>query len=273
MIVLAYAAAALAAAAIAANAGLYAWRARQLQSLRPCDRPEPLAWGHSAVAFLYECGAAAAAFALLPAGWLRRAMPPAEVDEVDGTVILIHDLGQNAGGFALLRRRLRRSGWQTAAMRHPALLSDATAIAAQLHDLVGEIAKTQPRQIVLVGHGFGGLVARLYARRYRAPLVRRILTLGTPHQGSVLPPVCRRARELLAPGGRLCAQLAAADRVPQQFDVVALYSTFDATVVPPSNAEYVGAFNIQLNDIGHHTLLFSRRVYQLIAENLAAPLR
>lgn len=269
MFVLPYAAAALAVAVVAANAAAYAWRARQLRSMSACDRPERLGWQHSGVAFLQECAASVAAVALLPAGWTSRAT----VDPGERTVILIHDFGLNAGAFALLSRRLRHDGWRTVAMQHPARLSDAAAIAARLHRLVGEIAASGPRPVVLVAHGFGGLVARLYARRYRAPLVRRILTLGTAHQGSVLPQTTGRMRRLLEPRGRLMAQLAAADRVPQQFDFVALHSTFDATVVPPGNAEYPGAFNIQLNDVGHHALLFSRRVYELIAENLAAPVR
>jgi hypothetical protein len=47
---------------------------------------------------------------------------------------------------------------------------------------------------------------------------------------------------------------------------------FDAVVLPPSAATYPHAFNIQINGVGHHALLFSSRLYQLLAENLQAPI-
>jgi len=254
--------------AIVVNAIAYNARAQALRSLRPCDRPEELSWPHTIVAFLRECIASVAAVALWPFAWTHtESIDP----DAERAVILIHDLGLNAGAFAMLRHRLQRDGWQTViAMRHSATLTDAASIAAQLHATISALATTSTRQVALVGHGFGGLVARFYARRYPASIVRRILTLGTPHQGSLL----RRGRagDLLQPGGELLTQLREADRLPQELDVIALHSTFDAKVLPPANAEYPRAFNIKLDDAGHDTLLFSRKVYDLIAENLAAPL-
>jgi hypothetical protein len=76
----------------------------------------------------------------------------------------------------------------------------------------------------------------------------------------------------LAPGSQFLNTLNAADRVPQQFDVIAIHSPFDAMILPPRNAEYANAFNIRLDGVGHNTLLFSSKVYRLIAENLSAPL-
>ena len=55
--------------------------------------------------------------------------------------------------------------------------------------------------------------------------------------------------------------------------MIAIQSHFDAMVLPPGNAEYPGAFNIRVNAVGHNALLFSPKVYELLVENLAAPLR
>jgi hypothetical protein len=41
--------------------------------------------------------------------------------------------------------------------------------------------------------------------------------------------------------------------------------------VPPSAAYWPGAFNIEVRGLGHMSLLFSRRVYELVRENLDAP--
>lgn len=271
MSVVAYAAAAVAVVGFLLTAARYAWRARVLHSLRPCDRPEPLGLAGAAWAFAAECTASMFAMLLLPAGWIRSGAPDANASP--GAVILIHDWGHNAGAFWLLRRRLRRRGWNpVVSTRHPALQTDIQAIADQLSILVDQVAASQPRQIVLLGHGFGGLVARFYVRQRRAPRVRRICTLGTPHKGSLLPSIFGPMHGILQPRGPLLSRLEAGDRTPQQFDVIALYSTFDSTVLPPANAEYTGAFNIRLDNVGHDGMLFSPKVFTLIEENLAAPL-
>jgi triacylglycerol esterase/lipase EstA (alpha/beta hydrolase family) len=135
------------------------------------------------------------------------------------------------------------------------------------------VARGAPRPLMLVCHSLGGLVARYYVRRYPAPHVRRIITLGTPHGGTVLAARRRNGAHKLAPRSAFLATLSAADRVPQQFDVIAIQSTFDAMILPPRHAEYPGAFNVVVNDVGHNALLFSVKVYRLIAENLNAPLR
>jgi hypothetical protein len=75
----------------------------------------------------------------------------------------------------------------------------------------------------------------------------------------------------VAPQGALLAQLQRA-YTPKQLDMIAIHSTFDATVLPPANAEYPRAFNIRVNNIGHYGLLYSSKVFTLIAENLDAPM-
>jgi pimeloyl-ACP methyl ester carboxylesterase len=261
---------------IAVNLAAYAWRAIILRSLPSCDRPSPLPWIHRAFAFLFEMLAAAVALLSLPFDWIRpsnadRSAPIAESQS--GVVILIHDFGVGAASFWRLAGRLRRAGWHTIAMRHGALRTDARALGADLRNLVESVAASSPKQIVLLGHGFGGMIARLYGRDYGPLRVHRIFTLGTPHRGSVLSPLHGPMRSVLEPGGRLVNYVAASDPVPQQFDVIALFSTFDALVLPPPNAEYPGAFNIQIDAVGHHALLFSRKVFDLVAENLVAPER
>ena len=40
--------------------------------------------------------------------------------------------------------------------------------------------------MTLVGHSMGGLVSRAYLRRYGSARVAGLVTLGTPHRGSML---------------------------------------------------------------------------------------
>ena len=47
------------------------------------------------------------------------------------------------------------------------------------------LAATGAARVAIVGHSMGGLVARAYLRRYGSHKVSLVMTLGTPHHGSV----------------------------------------------------------------------------------------
>ena len=255
------------------NGVLYSIRARVLRRVAPCDAAERLGLIDAAWAFAQECGALAAALLLLPAACCTS--PCGAGSGTRGTIILVHGWALNPGSLWLLRRRLLRDGWSPVCyLAYPSLRVDVELAARRLRDLLARLAAdpTHHGPVMLVGHCLGGLVVRCCARRYPVPQVRRLVTLGTPHQGTQLARIGGPWARL-APDSKLLRTLNAADHLPQQFDVVAIHSTFDAVILPPANARYAGAFNVQLNNVGHHALLFSSKVYQLLGENLAAPLR
>ena len=72
----------------------------------------------------------------------------------------------------------------------------------------------------------------------------------------------------LMPGSSLLRAIAQDPPDENGPERVAIYSEFDAWVVPVEAAYDQGAFNIQVRGIGHFSLLTSRRVYALLAENL-----
>lgn len=255
--------------------GLNLWAyAQRLSHLRrvACDAPEPLALLNAAWAFVGECAATAAVVLLIPMGWL---LPHSRSGSgTHGPIVLVHGWGLNRSCLLWLRRRLVRDGWSpVCCFDYQAWAADVDGAAQHLRRLIEQLGASVPRQsLTLIGHGLGGLVLRYYARRYPAPMVRRIVTLGTPHFGTALASRWwGTAARTLSPGSEFLRTLNAADRVPRQFDVIAISSTFDALVLPPDNARYPEAFNIQLDRVGHYALLFSPKVYRLIVENLATP--
>lgn len=256
------------------TAVLYVARARVLHQGADCDTGEPLGLVDATWAFIAECAATAAVVLSVPLGWLLPRCASSGGDR--GPVVLVHGWSLSRGCFWLMRRRLLRDGWSpVCCFDYRTLGLDVEGAAAQLRVVVEQLVATSgaQRPLTLIGHSLGGLVLRYYARRYPAPHVRRIVTLGTPHSGTALARSMGGTIHKLNPASQFFKALGAADRVPQQFDVIAIHSRFDAMILPPRNAEYPGAFNIQVAGIGHNALLFSAKVYQLIAENLAAPLR
>jgi pimeloyl-ACP methyl ester carboxylesterase len=256
------------------NAAIYAYRAKVLHALDACDAVDPLGVLAAARAFAVECVATATVLLLIPVGWL---LPHCRAGSgTRGALVLVHGWSLNRGCFWLMRRRLLCDGWgPVCCLDYRSLRLDVEGAAGRLRDAVDRLRATLgPAQpITLLGHSLGGLVLRYYARRYPAAGVRRIITLGTPHRGTRLAGMHRGYGRALAPDSAFLRALGANDRIPQQFDVVAIFSTFDAMIVPPRHAEYPGAFNVRITGVGHNALLLSRKVYELLAENLAAPLR
>ncbi|MBI3785255.1 MAG: alpha/beta fold hydrolase [Deltaproteobacteria bacterium] len=254
---------------VLATAATYVTRAVQQRRAGPAPQADRLGLLHAGFSFAAECAAFATVLLFLAIGRItNRCSARAQ----RGPLILVHGFGGNRGCWWLLRRRLTHAGWgPVCTFDYRSVRLDIEAAARELRQFVDTTAATVPdKPVTLIGYGIGGLVTRLFARRYTAPRVRRIVTLGTPHFGTELARWVPALSDF-APDSKVIHGLNAGDRLPQQFDFIAIQSSFDATVQPASSAHYPLAFNIQVNDVGHFALLLSRKVYRLIAENLEAP--
>src|SRR5207302_9325482 len=65
--------------------------------------------------------------------------------------------------------------------------ADIERFAAQLARKIESIcAQTSATRVVLICHSMGGLVARAYLRQCGPARLARLITIGTPHHGSML---------------------------------------------------------------------------------------
>ena len=125
-------------------------------------------------------------------------------------------------------------------------------------------------KLALIGHGTGGLVARRYHQKTLGQGIHAVATLCTPHQGTETP-LCRIPwLRQLQPGSPVLRELAAADSILSPDNVIVIYSDFDALLVPTNRAYYPGAFNIEVRGVGHYFALASRKISDLLIENLNA---
>jgi pimeloyl-ACP methyl ester carboxylesterase len=212
---------------------------------------EPLHWRGALGAFVHEWLAGLALLAAVP--FRVRATPlPAGAR---GVVISVPELYCSSAGFWYLRRRLSAAGWASVPglARHARRRDAFAALDACIAQLPAGT------EIVFLGHGNGGLIARAYAEARPQLHVRHVITLGTPHQGSHALPYRVLGRPQYAPSGGGAG-----------VDVIAIYSDFDAWLSPIDDAYCPGGFNIAVRGLGHCAMLQSRRVADLIAENLAA---
>lgn len=188
-------------------------------------------------------------------------------------VLLVHGYVCNGGYWTTLSRQLARAG-----IAHDAV--DLEPIGADIEECVPQVqqaiealcARTGSDRAIIVAHSMGGLVARAWLRHYGAARVARIVTIGTPHHGTVLANLAAgtNARQMSrlddAPSGWL-AQLAAGETPETRALITSIYSHHDNIVVPQSSAQLPGARNLAFGGIGHVALASDARVLrQLLAE-------
>jgi hypothetical protein len=191
-------------------------------------------------------------------------------------VLLVHGLVDNRSVFTVLRRSLRRRGFaQVCSWNYSPFLGDAAAGAADLGEHIERIcAQTGHDRVHVVGHSLGGLIARYHVQRQGGDRrVASLVTLGTPHQGSlwahVLPtPLVRQLR----PGSPLLRELA--EPAPGcGTPITAIYSNLDEMVVPTSSGRCehpdLDTRNVLVRGIGHMSLPMNRGVADEVAATLA----
>ncbi|QBE67072.1 alpha/beta fold hydrolase [Pseudoduganella lutea] len=190
-------------------------------------------------------------------------------------VLLVHGYGCNGGYWTPLRALLRRERISHATV-------DLEPVAAPLDDYVEQVecaaqrllAATGAPRIVIVGHSMGGLVARAWLRRHGAARVARIVTIGTPHQGTGLASLGfgENARQMRQDAEWL-SQLAQDDAAHRAL-ITSVWSWHDNIVAPQTSSRLAGARNVAFSGIGHVALGSDPRVLCRILDEIlgAGPL-
>jgi pimeloyl-ACP methyl ester carboxylesterase len=223
---------------------------------------------HRVRAALVEWALSAALSFARPAGFLP--LPGART-RGPRPVILVHGYAMNRAGFLLLALRLRAAGLGPVFGFEYWTLGRTAAAARQLGWFVDEVrAATGAAQVDVVGHSMGGVVGRYYVSLAGGDgAVKNLITLGSPHTGSELSALGlgHPTRELVL-GSSLLTRLAAAPP-PERTRVLCVWSRGDALVPGARQLTVPGADVVVFPDIGHVTLLGSRRVAHALIERLS----
>lgn len=204
------------------------------------------------------------------------ALPYLNCEAASTPIILLHGYFHNRSGFLVMRRGLRRHGFRYVdTMNYGVIGHDIAELAEKLAERVeSDRAKTGADRVHLIGHSFGGLIARYYIQELGGDrTVHTCVTLGTPHQGTYAAWAGRgRAARQLRPGSELLRRLEESAReMPVRF--VSYYSNLDALVVPAHNAKLMHpalrARNVLVKDLGHMSLLISRPLIRSVASTLS----
>lgn len=199
---------------------------------------------------------------------LVRDPPPARAGV---PVLLLHGVLCNAGVWHRLARHLASRGIRDVyALSYGPPLASIELFAEQAEAAIERIVRaTGAARVMIVAHSMGGLVARAHARRYGTSRVARIVTIGTPHHGSLEAWLSMgTSLAQLRPGSAWLAEL---DREPlPAVPIVSIWSWHDSMVVPQTSAHLAGSIDVPLTGIGHNALLGDGAVFARVEAEIAA---
>jgi pimeloyl-ACP methyl ester carboxylesterase len=177
-------------------------------------------------------------------------------------VLLVHGYVCNRGFMLPLRRSLDEHGVSAYSHNLEPVYADIDSYADGLARRIEEIcAATGADQLVILAHSMGGLAARAYLRKHGARRVAKLITLGTPHHGTVTARLAAgRNGKQMVPGNAWLEQLnGTALGVP----AVSVFSHQDNIVAPQDSSVLAGAKNVSVSGMGHISMPFSRRVQEI----------
>lgn len=194
-------------------------------------------------------------------------MPPDLLTPGKRTLLLVHGYGCSRGVWWLLRRRLEAAGHTVATVSLAPPYTSMGKLVPQLNQRIEEVcAATGSKKLTLIAHSMGGLICRSYLARHGTQRVNCLITLATPHAGSLLSKIGlgQNSREMTP--GSLWLRDMATEKI--SIPVISLRNAYDNYVMPQDNQRLPGASDIELPPVGHIAMLYDDQVANLLLELL-----
>lgn len=207
---------------------------------------------------------------------LQRGLLTTDAHAAGTPILLLHGMIGNRSSFVVLRRVLRRRGFQRVlTSNYQVVTQDIRQAAEELGRSVELLCEASGHdQIHVVGHSLGGVIARYYVQRLGGDArVETLVTLGSPHQGTrpagLVPHAVGRQ---IRPDSDLIRELAQpAPGCTTRF--IAFWSDLDALMMPKRAARIVhpdlDTRNVFARGVGHMSLLIDGGVAHQIAAALS----
>ncbi len=188
-------------------------------------------------------------------------------------VVLVHGFMCNRGVWNRGLPALRAAGVPYAAVTLEPPFGSIDAYAAQIDAAIEQARRVTGLAPLLVCHSMGGLAARAWWQARAADAARRVhhvITIGSPHQGTLTARFARAANVCQMRRGsawlRALAQAEAADGRARHF--TCFYSHCDNIVMPASTAMLPGADNRHVCGQPHVALAHAPEVWDEIMRRL-----
>jgi triacylglycerol esterase/lipase EstA (alpha/beta hydrolase family) len=182
-------------------------------------------------------------------------------------VILVHGVLVNDGVWFTMRRYLARHDVGAVyTINYGPTYDDIEHFAEQLGAKIESVcAATGAARVLLLCHSMGGLVARAYVRQRGPARIERIVTIGTPHHGSMFATLLLgRCIVQMRPGNPWLTELNRDEANPSPVPITSIWSRHDSLVAPQASSELACAENLAVVGVGHNALLGDREVGDVV---------
>lgn len=199
------------------------------------------------------------------------AEPPLVHDPLRPALLLIPGFMCNRAAWKPLLDSGLLDDCNVATLNLEPIFGDIDTYADIVHRAVERLrAASSAQRVLLVGHSMGGLAARVYLRRFGDAHVARVVTLATPHHGTIFGRLghSRNVRQM-AHGSHFVSRLNDEDRGRwSKFTTVATRD--DNLVIPRSSPLLPRTKQVEFDGVGHLALIEDRRAWQVIADEAHA---
>jgi predicted alpha/beta hydrolase family esterase len=185
-------------------------------------------------------------------------------------VLLVHGYMCNRAVWRDWLRDGIPARWNVATVNLEPIFGPVERYADVVRDAVEKLrAATGAERITLVGHSMGGLAARTYLRRHGHHAVQRVVTIDTPHHGTLFATLGHgpNARQMR----KACAFVTELARDDEPVDFVCFASQHDNLIVPRNNQVLGCAEAVWFEEIGHLAMLASGEVLEKLVEVVERP--
>lgn len=193
-------------------------------------------------------------------------------DAARPAVLLVHGYMCNRASWRHWIREGLPANWNVATISLEPVYAPVEEYAESLHRAVEQLrADSGAERVTLVCHSMGGLAARAFLRAKGHDAVARVITIGTPHHGTVFARFAHGANTRQMRRTSDYVRLLAESEELVEF--ICFASQHDNLVVPRDSQVLLGAEAVWFEKIGHLAMTASDEVLAKLIDVVGRPLR
>lgn len=188
-------------------------------------------------------------------------------------VLLVHGYAANRGIWWRFLRTLRARSLSVYTINLNPAFGDIDRLALQLAARIGAITRgSGADKVHVIAHSMGGLVARRMRCLLPDVALGQLITIGTPHQGTLAANIgIGRAARQMRHGSAWLAALADSEQRFPPLAALNIYSLHDNIVIPAERARVHGVESLELTELGHLALIDSAIVAEAVIKRCGTP--
>jgi pimeloyl-ACP methyl ester carboxylesterase len=185
-------------------------------------------------------------------------------------IILLHGLFDNGASWFWFKQQLKKQGIVNITAMNLSSWHNEEVLTELVSKRIDELRhQLGVNKVHLIGHSMGGIIARNYVQlRGGAEKVDQLICIGTPHHGSKLAPFSiSPLGKLLIPGSGFLQRLNSAPQ-PDTVGMTNIFTRKDNMVIPNSSFHLNWGMDVELDGIGHTSLIYRRAVVKATLNSL-----